>query len=181
MESVREAQRRRTQLLLDSPAVFHAQLERELNAFSRKCEKRDVTPLVRLNTASDLDWSATIRKFPEVQFYDYTASAKRAAANALGNYDITFSRKEVTADSTLRELLTMGVNVAIVFDVEYNPQHGKFGALPASWLGFPVVDGDKHDFRLREVDGHGVIVGLRLKGGLESKARARKTGFAVKP
>lgn len=181
MESVREAQKNRTLFLLDHPVEFHAQLRKEISRFIAKCEAKAVTPLLRLNTASDLNWGAIIREFIQARFYDYTASLRRALSNELGNYDLTFSRKETTPLRDVLTALRSMVNVAIVFDVLYNPQHDKYGPLPEEYLGFKVVDGDKHDFRLHDVDGKGVIVGLRLKGGLESKARARASGFAIDP
>ena len=36
-------------------------------------------------------------------------------------------------------------------------------ALPGTWHGFPVIDGDLHDCRF--LDPKGVVVGLRAKGG----------------
>jgi hypothetical protein len=47
--------------------------------------------------------------------------------------------------------------------------------LPSTWLGFPVIDGDRHDARF--LDPAGVIVGLRAKG----LARVDTSGFTIRP
>jgi len=100
------------------------------------------------------------------QFYDYTKNIRRALAYAAGqypaNYHLTFSRSESNADDVARALLA-GVNVAVVFRK----------ALPATWGGRPVIDGDAHD--LRFLDPRGVIVGLRAKG----RAKRDVSGFVV--
>jgi hypothetical protein len=59
-----------------------------------------------------------------------------------------------------------GHNVAMVFH----------GALPESFAGFPVIDGDKHDLRHLDAKG-GYIVGLTPKG---RKAKADTSGFVVR-
>ena len=46
---------------------------------------------------------------------------------------------------------------------------------PAEYLGYPVIDGDRHD--LRHLDGRGVVVALSPKG---RKAKADKSGFVVR-
>ena len=48
------------------------------------------------------------------------------------------------------------------------------GELPATWRGYPVIDGDEHDARFTDA-GAGVIIGLRAKG----KARHDSSGFVV--
>jgi hypothetical protein len=52
--------------------------------------------------------------------------------------------------------------VAMVFDV---PKH----ALPATYLGIPVIDGDLTDYRYG--DPSGVIVGLAAKGAAKGTGR----------
>ena len=103
----------------------------------------------------------------DLQFVDYTKSPKRALEHARGqlpaNYHLTFSRSETNESDCLR-VLAAGGNVAVVFA----------GAFPASYLGFPVIDGDRHD--LRHLDGRGVVVALSPKG---RKAKADKSGFVV--
>lgn len=179
MPVTRSAMLKRKEFLLASPAEFTAQLVKEIRLHEKRALAIGAIPLIRLNVSSDLDWSAIIRQFPGVRFYDYTKVHARARKNTLGNYDLTYSRSERTTDKQVTEILSSGGNVAVVFAVEYFPAQGRIGDLPKTYLGFPVVDGDKHDFRLPEIDGRGVVVGLRLKGGTKEKLDGVASGFAV--
>jgi len=62
-------------------------------------------------------------------------------------------------------LLARGFNVAVVFG----------SGLPETYLGYPVIDGDKHD--LRFLDPKGVIVGLSPKG---NRAKRDESGFVIR-
>lgn len=181
MEPVRDAMIRRKQWLAADSVAFHDQLHQELELHERYCRKRGLTPVVRLNVASDLDWAHVMRQHPGLQGYEYTKILPRAKGDWLDNYQFTYSRNERSSEEEMVGLLESGRNVAVVFDVAYLPQQGILGKLPKTWFGHKVVDGDKHDVRLREVDGRGVVVGLRLKGGTKARENARRSGFAVKP
>lgn len=104
--------------------------------------------------------------FPDVQFYDYTKSFKRAKAFVDGempsNYHITFSRSECN-DNLVDIIKDLGGNVAAVFR----------GSLPKTYKGKQVVDGDETD--LRFLDGTNKIVGLVEKG----LAKKDETGFVI--
>lgn len=177
---------RDTLRLFDNRAEFLADLNRDIASHVRKAEIGGLIPIIRLNVESDLDWLEVIERWPTVQFYDYTKIASRyrryLAGDLPANYAITFSASERTTDAQLRDILAAGGNVATVFNVAYNGQRKIFGALPhAVELGgasFPVVDGDLHDIRLPEMDGRGVVVGLRLKGTNAAKDGARAHLFA---
>lgn len=177
---------RDTLRLFDDRAGFLADLDRDIAAHVRRAEKFQLTPIIRLNVGSDLDWLPTIAKWPTVQFYDYTKIASRyrryLAGGLPANYAITFSASERTTDAQLRDILAAGGNVATVFNVAYNGQRKIFGAMPQTvelaGASFPVVDGDLHDIRLPEIDGRGVVVGLRLKGTNAAKDGARAHLFA---
>ena len=127
---------------------------------------------VHLNGATDIAWErlapAIFADNADLQFVDYTKSPQRALEHAAGqfpaNYHLTFSRSE-TNEADCRRVLEAGGNIAVVFA----------GAFPAEYLGFPVIDGDRHD--LRHLDGCGVIVALSPKG---RKAKADKSGFVVR-
>lgn len=95
--------------------------------------------------------------FPDVQFYDYTKRANRRDLPA--NYHLTFSLSEDN-DERAQIALENGLNVAAVFR-----------ALPETFLGRKVVDGDESDLRFK--DERGVIVGLKAKGD----ARKDTSGF----
>jgi hypothetical protein len=181
MSTVRNAMIKRKEFLqTDSPA-FYDQLRNEIRAHIKKANKLGLRPLLRLNVASDLNWSHIIREFPEVTFYDYSKVFTRAVENNLPNYHITYSRSEKTPEEQLQTILDASRNIAVVFNVKYHPQTKTLGELPDTFMGRKVVDGDLHDFRLPEVDGKGVVIGIRLKGGTKARQNAIKTGFAVTP
>lgn len=127
----------------------------DIEALIRDAARRKLTPAVRLNGTSDLPWlsEALSAQFPEVQFYDYTKHA-RAWERTSTNYHLTFSWSGENLDACM-QALAHNINVAVPFNVK------KGAALPASWNGFDVVDGDLSD--LRFLDETGVVIGLRVK------------------
>jgi hypothetical protein len=171
---VQTARIARTRLWADSPEVFWPQLVAELKAHVRKASRLGLRPAARLNGTSDIAWEDTpvpgtslniFETFPEIQFYDYTKITARMSKALPANYTLTFSRAE-TLKSKLdtMHVLQSGGNVSAVF--------GKH--LPATWNGYPVIDGVSHD--LRFLDARNVIVGLVAKG----KARQDKhSGFVI--
>lgn len=185
----RNAAVRDTRWFFRDPETFKEELHRDIIRVQRSAYRKGLTPLIRLNMASDLDWTSVIAAHPDIQFFDYTKIRSRFRAYLAGtlpaNYRLTFSRHEKHSETEIAGFLREGGNVAQVFDVLYNPQWKKFGALPETveidGESFPVIDGDVHDVRLPEVDGTGVIVGLRLKGTNAAKSRARKSQFATAP
>ena len=174
MPMVYDARAYRSNLFYDDRQAFGTKLMEETQGNVRRNEKKDLRTAQRMNGTTDYAWEhikfdgvTIINRFPEIQFYDYTKSLKRAKQHVNGampsNYHLTFSRSENTPDATVIELVTSGQNVAVVFDV-----------VPTEWLGLPVIDGDEHD--LRFIDPVGVIVGLKAKG----KAKKDQTGFVVR-
>ena len=66
------------------------------------------------------------------------------------------------------ELLARGINVAVVFRK----------ALPETWQGFQVINGDLHDLRHLDPRGEiGTVIGLAPKG---RKAKRDTSGFVVR-
>ena len=125
---------------------FMEQLEKELSKFIAYANRKDLKPAIRLNGTSDILWERTgiIEKFPDVQFYDYTKVPNRN--NLPDNYHLTFSAVEDN-DHYSRQMLDAGMNVAAVFE-----------ELPETWLGYPVLDGDKTDLRFLDAVNH--VVGF---------------------
>jgi hypothetical protein len=131
-------------------------------------------PAVRLNGTSDLPWenircgahANVFAAFPDVVFYDYTKVPARLRKRALeiSNYSLTYSLAE-SNEGKAREAVAAGMNLAVVFDTL------KGRALPETFWGLPVIDGDLSD--LRFTDPAGCIVGLRAKG----PARKDESGF----
>jgi hypothetical protein len=155
----------KARLLFQDKATFRAMLFAELHKARAKAHKQGLTLAVRLNVLSDIPWERVFpelfTEFSDVQFYDYTKLLTRVDVPT--NYHLTYSRSE-TNEAGVIELLSAGRNVAVVFDDK---------ALPATWQGFEVINGDETD--LRFLDKAGVVVGLYAKG----RAKANDTGFVV--
>lgn len=170
MQTQTAARVKRTEFYLGDKAGFMEQLASEINALIRKAERQGKQLALRLNGTSDLDFSAVYQTYKNVTFYEYTKRPDIAAlSNRISNLHVTFSRTEKTKESTIKRMVEMGVNVAVVFDDKREK--------PREFCGIPVIDGDSHDRRFE--DGKGVIVGLKLKGTNAAKEAARKGGFAV--
>lgn len=182
-QSVRHAMIRRKRLLFENPVKFEALLRADIESHILAAENKRLTPTIRLNVASDLDWRQLIADYPEAKFYDYTKVRSRLFARKPDNYELTYSLNERSSWQTARAQLSRGGNVAAIFSTRYHPQSGRIDPLPDSWtIGkreYQIVDGDVHDVRLRETDGSGVIVGLRFKGSLRRRQKAIERGFCL--
>lgn len=170
MSNVQRARIAKTRYLFEEPESFLAQLRKEIRSATRSAERQGLVPCFRLNLTSDVAWEdlGIIDEFPELAFYDYSKSAARVSQFIQGelqaNYHLTYSRSERRGDDlTCFSFLKAGGNVAVVFR----------GSLPATWQGFPVIDGDKTD--LRFLDRPGAVIGLVEKG----MAKRDETGFVV--
>lgn len=168
---INEYRNKKSLMFTHSRGEFITQLKKDLTSFSKKAIKLNKQPSVRLNGTSDIQWEkvapSLFTEFPHIQFYDYTKISKRFANKLPPNYHLTFSRSENNWKEC-DQLLAAKHNVTVVFDV------GRTKPLPTKYLGYKVIDGDKHD--LRFLDKCGIIVGLRAKG----KASKDKTGFVVR-
>lgn len=165
---------RKTKLFIENRELFMSQLIHDISSIIRKAKRENLTPCIRLNGTSDipfeslkLNGKSIMDIFPDVQFYDYTKSIKRVTKQKLPkNYHLTFSKSE-TNDKEVLEALQHGVNVAMVFNTKKSEE------LPSEYMGYKVIDGDKHD--LRFLDEKNVIIGLRAKGD----AKKDQTGFVI--
>ena len=163
------ARLRRTILFHIDKNYFFELLIRDIRKLHADAQFFKSSLAIRLNGTSDIDYSSTQHKqksifewFPDVTFYDYTKVANRFTKEIPNNYHLTFSASE----NNLRycyKILDKGHNVAVVFNK----------TLPSDWLGYPVIDGDRHD--LRFLDPKPCIVGLRAK----AKAKSDLTGFTI--
>lgn len=180
--AIQRARIKRTRFYADDRQGFMLALEREIRAFVRKAERKGLTPVVRLNGTSDIQFeighpvgdAATIfDAFPDVQFYDYTKIAKRFDRRLPDNYRLCLSYSEASdryADMCRTAQAYHGVSLVIVARDETVKQrmiaeHGP-GDLPA-------VDGDETD--LRFTDPAGATVYLKAKGN----ARKDTSGFVL--
>ena len=157
----------KTKLFFEDRNFFMNWLVAELKTGQRKANRMGLSFSARLNGTSDLNWNAykvngktIFELFPTVQFYDYTKIVTKFDSLA-PNYQLTYSYTGYNWDSS-KKVLDNDNNVAIVFNIAKNR------ALPMTYKGYKVVDGDVTDYRPN--DGKGVIVGLRWKQIANKKA-----------
>lgn len=175
--AIQDARIRKTRWFFTDRYDFMLQLVKDVRLGIRQAEKQNLIPVFRLNGTSDIRWETVelsdglqtfqniMQMFPNVQFYDYTKLSNRR--DLPSNYHLTFSRSE-SNDTAVASHLVNGGNVAVVFNVK------KGAALPESWNGFTVIDGDDTD--LRFLDPQNVVVGLRGKG---KATKGEHGGFVV--
>jgi hypothetical protein len=152
-KTIKAARIKKTLWLINDRVGFIEAARKDIRKLQRYAAEARMTPVVRFNGTSDQPWLALLLapEFPDVVFYDYT-KIPRPYDRMLPNYSLTFSFSGCNLDSCL-DALANGVNVAVVFaDANF----------PATWNGYPVVNGDESD--LRFLDAKGVIVGLKAKG-----------------
>lgn len=161
----------RTRFLADNPQAAVTLIAQELSVAVR----RYGSILARLNVASDIEWeriAPALFDVPGVRYYDYTKLNPLKRLGVVGNYRLTYSVSEAAhSDRVAAEYMRQGGTAAVVFDVR------KGEPLPATWCGFPVVDGDVSDDRT--ADPAGVVVGLRAKGAAVGNLRV--AGFVRSP
>jgi len=185
--AIQQARIRKTKLFFDNRNEFMRLLVADITLAIKQSARLGLTPVFRLNGTSDLSWEkypVTIKgnvnsntfigsvdivynnifeAFPNVQFYDYTKVLGRKVSG-IPNYHLTFS----AADGNNLDVLLakqQGYNIAVVFGLK------KTEAMPDSFMGLPVFNGDESD--LRFLDPKQVVVGLYAKG----KAKKDTTGF----
>lgn len=164
------ARARKTREYLADPAAFIDRLSHEIDLAKQRRACTGQAFVVRSNGTSDqprigMELAA---RHPDVMMYDYT-KIPRPWLRQRPNYRLTFSLSE-TNHAAAFEALAHGVNVAVIFDTKRGQ------ALPTTFYGTRVVDGDETDLRyLDETDPGepGIIIGLRAKG------RAAKESFAM--
>ena len=172
----------KTEYYLADRKSFMLQLKSEIETIVRlHSSKWDIA--IRLNGTSDIpfekfkvvDDKNIFELFPSVQFYDYTKNHLRFDKVSYSNYHLTFSRSEDNHKKSL-ELLKRGFNVAVVFGLNKNQ------ALPKTYMGFEVINGDETDLRFK--DKKNVVVGLHYKNltgaGSKGKNDYSENDFIVK-
>jgi len=177
----------KTRLLADHPTLFVSRLAHEIGLLTAKHGKINF----RFNVLSDLRWeliAPDLLALPGVTAYDYTKAPPSRRGRVAGlidlmsgsatsknyyrtltNYRLVGSATENSNDDDIGLAVEQFGSAAVVFDTKIGRP------LPATYLGFKVIDGDLSDDRtVAEEDG--CIVGLRAKGD----ARGVANGF-VRP
>lgn len=179
MDSVQAGRARKTRLLRDDPDRFLAILVADLERFEPWAHGKGLSPVVRLNGTSDLRYERipvwrngvkfrnVFEAFPGIEFYDYTKLTNRRIPATTRNYHLTLSysgANPVYARRVFDAAKRQGLGLAVVFRNR--------DAIPATWRGLPVVDGDKDDLRITDPAGP-VCVALVAKG----PAKRDQSGF----
>jgi len=167
MNSVAMARQSKSDLWHSDKTLFLETLTKEMAAFITRCNKRGKLAAFRLNTISDIAWEkyGIPQLFPQALLYDYTKLAARLGRTP-DNYRLMFSFSAAPAyQNQVKKALKTNVPISVVFR----------GGLPKTYLGRPVIDGDKSD--LVNLYSGPVIVGLKLKGG--KAIQASKSPFIV--
>ena len=175
LNSVRKSRIAKAKRFMTDRVNYMADVVKSIELIIKRAHNIGFIPCVRLNGSSDIAWEGIacvkdgvpyknlMEAFPAVQFVDYTKNHARLLRALPSNYHLTLSRHEKN-ESIALDMVKQGHNVAVVFD-----------AIPETYKGLPVIDGDKHD--LRHLDPKGVIVGLLPKG---RKAKRDTSGFVVR-
>lgn len=175
LNSVRKSRIEKATRFMKDRKAYMRDVVKSIELIIKQAHKAGMLPAIRLNGSTDISWEGVacerdgvpyknlMLAFPGVQFIDYTKNASRMSRQLPDNYDLTLSYTGLNWDDC-EKTLKAGKNVAVIFD-----------ALPESWRGFEVIDGDTHD--LRHTDKKGAIVGLLPKG---SKAKKDQSIFIVR-
>lgn len=156
---------------------FMQNIVKDIEAGIRKAKKLNQELLIRLNGTSDIkfenvsfvdidgiEYSNIMNRFPTVQFYDYTKIPNRVELPK--NYDLTFSYSGLVTFQKFNKIaIAKKMRIATVFRTEKS--------IPSTFLGMPVISGDKSD--VRHIEEHATIVALYAKG----KAIKDKSGFVI--
>tara|TARA_R100000935_G_C2818696_1_gene158591 strand:+ start:56 stop:763 length:708 start_codon:yes stop_codon:yes gene_type:complete len=155
MHSVARSRQSKSDLWHSDKSLFLETLTKEMAAFITRCNKREKLAAFRLNTISDIPWEkyGIPQLFPQALLYDYTKLAARLGRTP-ENYKLMFSFSAAPAyQNQVKSALKTNVPISAVFR----------GGLPKTYLGRPVIDGDKSD--LVNLYSGASIIGLKLKGG----------------
>jgi hypothetical protein len=177
--TIQKARIRKTIMFFEQRDTFMRLLVKDIELAIKQSAKKGLVPVVRLDGTSDIpfekypcirdgiEYANIFFAFSEIQFYDYTKILGRKV-NHIPNYHLTFSAADGN-DSDVIKAIEQGYNIAVVFGIK------KGTAMPDTYLGRPVFNGDDSD--LRFLDPKGVVVGLYAKG----KAKKDTSGFVKYP
>jgi len=152
MSNVQLARMAKTTFWFADRAGFLELLSRDLERAESRARKKGLWPVARLNVFSDIPWERflDLGRYPRLQLYDYTKIPARLGKTP-SNYYLNFSLSEQN-EPDARLALASGFNIAVPFRDR-----------PEQFWGYPVIDGDSHDYRFLDRGGP-LVVGLKPKG-----------------
>jgi len=184
--NVQRARIARSRRFIDNQTLFMADLHREIVKFIARAGRKGLTPVVRLNGTSDIQWekiqyrAPTARgdyrtqtvfdHFADIQFYDYTKIAKRFERPLPANYHLSLSYSEASPVYALRCLRAADEFQAPLVIVVRDDRAKE---IAQGLAGDHYVNGDDND--LRFTDPVGARVYLKAKG----PARKDTSGFVI--
>ena len=170
--SVQDARNKRTMLYFANRELFCKIMEHEIEVARRKAERSGYIFSIRFNCTSDIPLTSLnkfeggknlLEKYPDVIKYDYTKRPMNLKiARDFPNYHVVFSYTRQNEDMA-KEWLRMGGSIAVVFGVTKEEE------MPKTFLGYPVINGDKYDARF--LDPQNCVVGLKYKVGKQDFAK----------
>ena len=172
-KNVYQARINKTLLYINHKEYFLSCIRYSIKALIRKAGRENLTPCIRLNGTSDINFykSGIMNEFKAIQFYDY--SKNRLNNNQLNklpkNYHLTFS-----FDNTIKNInycKKSPLNFAVVFNTKDKNK------LPKNFLGYKVISGDETD--LRFLDKRKFCIGLTAKGSKKEIEQGIKDNFIV--
>jgi len=172
--SVQQAREAKTRFYFENREAFLLSIAADIWSLCNTAKNKGLTPLVRLNGTSDIDYENLIvcddknifQLFPDITFYDYTKHPSRnLTGKTPGNYDLTYSYSGITPHNvTIKGLLNpSNSRVAVVFQRQED--------IPSTFRGWTTIDGDNTD--VRHIEPKTVVVALYAKG----KAKNDYSGF----
>lgn len=158
--TVQKARNVKTQFLAKKPIAFMTILGNEIKKLSDVHEK----VLIRLNTNSDIRWHIILPSVTDshpslenVYFYDYTKNPAILSTDGMvrSRYRMVYSVNEHSNMRNVYSFVRRGGTAAIVTNRKKEEE------VMNSFMGLPVIDGDRHDDRYHE---RGVWIDLAAKG-----------------
>lgn len=165
LNNVQRGRYRRTDLYFSDRAAYERAVLADLDKVARFAGQHGYQLGIRWNGTSDIDYASVHptlvahAKALGFEQYDYTKRPIRFDPSSPVRLVYSLDAGAARERHSLRYLRDGGT-VAVVFAVKPGRD------LPATWNGYPVIDGDLTDLRSR--DPRGVVVGLRAKGHARS-------------
>ena len=177
MDEQKQSRIWKTALYVGARELWRALLRFELAAFAQHCKSKGLQGAVRIDGSSDTgEGIRHARSFGNLTFYDY--HKVRSRSSKLVRLCYSFDGSEQSRKHA-RKVLAAGGNVAVVFNARPKFRTRAADPLPTTWEGFPVFDGDIHDYL--PADPRGQVRGLHFKAARDRSGSLELAGSFVEP